>query len=197
LAGLSVFTKTMAGVFFIGPVLFALVPLIWRQQLNGAVLRNFLWAVGVGILVAAIWWGPNYRTAFGYLIYYGFQAGSVPYSKGVAGILRLENLSYYALYLMNHGTSFFYALLFVGLMIFAGIKAFLGADHRNIDHDNPLDDATAVPQPGYLWVWLIAGYLILTFVPNKGEERYAQPLLPPIALLVSGATTAIGNSWVA
>jgi hypothetical protein len=45
-------------------------------------------------------------------------------------------------------------------------------------------------------VWLIAGYLALTLVPNKGEERYAQPLLPPIALLVSGATMAIGNSRV-
>jgi hypothetical protein len=115
----------------------------------------------------------------------------VPYSKGIPGILSLENLSYYALYLMNHGTSFLYALLFVGLMIFAGIKAFLGADRGKINHDNSMDNATAVRQPSYLWVWLITGYLILTLVPNKGEERYAQPLLPPIALLVSGATMAI------
>jgi 4-amino-4-deoxy-L-arabinose transferase-like glycosyltransferase len=89
LAGLSVLTKTRAGVFFIGPVLFDLAPLVWRRQLNGAVLRNFLSAIGVGILVASVWWGPNYRTALGYLIYYGFQAGSVPYNKGGAGILSL------------------------------------------------------------------------------------------------------------
>ena len=96
-------------------------------------MRNFLLAVGMGMLVAAVWWGPNFRTAFGYLIYYGFQAGSVPYNKGVAGILSLENLSYYALHLMNHGTSFLYALLFVGLIMFVGIRALLGADRRNID----------------------------------------------------------------
>ena len=88
LAGLSVLTKTMTGVFFIGPVLLALASLVWQQQLNAAVLRNFLLAVGMGMLVAAVWWGPNFRTAFGYLIYYGFQAGSVPYSKGDSGDLE-------------------------------------------------------------------------------------------------------------
>ena len=194
LVGLSVLTKTMTGVFFIGPILLALASLVWQQQLNGAALRNFLWAVGMGILVAAVWWGPNYRTAFGYLIYYGFRAGSAPYSKGIAGTLSLENLGYYARYLMNHGTSFFYALLFAGLMMFEGTKALL---HGGL---GTMDDATVEPMPsrqaGYLWTWLLAGYIILTLVPNKGEERYAQPLLPPIALLLSGAIIAIGRRWV-
>ena len=194
LAGLSVLTKTMTGVFFIGPVLFALVYGVRQQQLTAAVLRNFLLAVGMGILVAAVWWGPNFRTALGYLIYYGFQTGSVPYSKGVAGILSPENLSYYALHLINHGISFLYALLFAGLIMFVGIRACLGAEHRNID------GATVEPTPwcqaGYLWAWLLAGYVILTLVPNKGEERYAQALLPPIALIISGAIMAMSNSWV-
>jgi Domain of unknown function (DUF4214) len=42
---------------------------------------------------------------------------------------------------------------------------------------------------------LLVGYMILSLVPNKGEERYALPLLPPIALIISGAIMAIGNSW--
>jgi hypothetical protein len=194
LAGLSVLTKTMTGVFFIGPMLFALAYVAWRQARNAVVLRNFLLAVGAGVSVAAIWWGPNLRTAFGYLVYYGFQAGSVPYHKSGAGILSLENLGYYALHLMNHGLSFAYTLLCVGLIIFVRTKAFFGADRRNID------EATGKTAPscqaGYLWAWLLTGYVILTLVPNKGEERYAQPLLPPIALLVAGAIMAIGNSWV-
>jgi 4-amino-4-deoxy-L-arabinose transferase-like glycosyltransferase len=194
LAGLSVLTKTMTGVFFIGPVLLALGYGVGQQRLSAAVLRNFLLAVGLGMLVAAVWWGPNFRTAFGYLVYYGFQAGSVPYSKGVAGTLRLENLSYYALHLINHGISFLYAVLFAGLIMFVGIKAFLGADRRNID--NATVEPTAAYQAGYLWAWLLVGYIILTLVPNKGEERYAQALLPPIALIISGAIMAIGNSWV-
>jgi Dolichyl-phosphate-mannose-protein mannosyltransferase/Domain of unknown function (DUF4214) len=194
IAGLSVLTKTMTGVFFIGPVFFALACLAWQQQLNAAVLRNFLLAVGVGMLVAAIWWGPNFRTAFRYLVYYGFQAGSVPYSKGGARILSLENLGYYALHLMNHGLSFLYTLLFGGLIMFAAGKAWLGDDPRNSDHATV--GQTRVRQASYLWVWLLIGYMILTFVPNKGEERYAQPLLPPMALLVSGAIMAIGQPWV-
>lgn len=193
-AGLSVLTKTMVAIFFIGPVLFVLVSLAWRQRLTFATLKNFLLALGTGILVAAVWWGPNLRTAFGYLIYYGFQAGSVPYSNRGAAILSLENLSHYALRLMNHGISYLYALLFVGLIIFVGTKALLGAARGSIDA------ATAEAAPsrhtGYLWAWLLVGYLILTVVPNKGGERYAQPLLPPIALLISGATMAIGRSWV-
>jgi hypothetical protein len=194
LAGLSVLTKTMTSVFFIGPVLWALASLAWRHRLNAAAWRNFLFAVVIGMLVAAVWWGPNFRTAFGYLLYYGFQAGSVPYHKGDAGILSLENLSYYALHLMNHGTSFFYALLFVGLIMFVGIRALLDTERRNIDA--AAVEPTPSRQTGYLWAWLLAGYVILTLVPNKGEERYAQPLLPPIALLISGAIMTIGNAWV-
>jgi 4-amino-4-deoxy-L-arabinose transferase-like glycosyltransferase len=194
LAGLSVLTKTMTGVFFIGPVLFALVDGAGQQRLSAAVLKNFLLAVGMGILVAAVWWGPNFRTALGYLIYYGFQTGSVPYSKGVAGILSPENLSYYALHVINHGMSFLYALLFAGLIMFVGIRACLGAEHRNIDGSTI--EPTPWRQAGYLWVWLLAGYVILTLVPNKGEERYAQALLPPIALIISGAIMSMSNSWV-
>jgi hypothetical protein len=57
----------MTGVFFIGPVLLALGCVVWRQQLTAAVLRNFLLASGMGILVAAVWWG-KLPTALGYLI---------------------------------------------------------------------------------------------------------------------------------
>jgi Dolichyl-phosphate-mannose-protein mannosyltransferase len=194
LAGLSVLTKTMTGIFFVGPVLWALASLAWHHQLNAAVRKNLLFTVVMGTLVAAVWWGPNFRTAFGYLIYYGFQAGSVPYDKGVAGLLSLGNLSYYARHLMNHGLSFLYTVLFLVLMIFVGMKARLHGRHGTGD-DDPITP-TPAHQTAYLWTWLLIGYLILTFVPNKGEERYALPLLPPIALFIGGGIMAIGNAWM-
>jgi len=193
LAGFSVLTKTMTGVFFIGPVVLALASLVWQQRLQAVVLRNFLLAVGTGLLIAAVWWGPNYRTAFGYLIHFGFRSGSVPYSKGIVGILSLENLSYYALHLVNHGMAFSYALLFVGLILFVGARALLNAGHRNIDA--AMVEPTPSHQAGYLWAWLLVGYMILTLVPNKGEERYALPLLPAIALITSGAIMTLRHAW--
>jgi hypothetical protein len=57
-------------------------------------------------------------------------------------------------------------------------------------------EPTPSRQAGYLWAWLLVGYMILTLVPNKGEERYALPLLPPIALISSGAIMGLGHSWV-
>jgi 4-amino-4-deoxy-L-arabinose transferase-like glycosyltransferase len=189
LAGLAVLTKTMGGVFFVGPVLYAFGCLIRHRQLTSAHLLNSLVAVGVGVLTASIWWVPNFRTAVGYLVYYGFRAGSEPYSKGGSDILTLQNLGYYALALMNYGTSFLYALLFACLMLFRGVRAVLRLD------EGASAKVKAVRQESMLWVWLLMGYALLTLVPNKGEERYAQALLPPIALLLSGAVDCLLRRW--
>jgi 4-amino-4-deoxy-L-arabinose transferase-like glycosyltransferase len=186
LAGLSILTKTMAGVFFIGPVLYSLGYLVRQRQLTSERVLNGVLALATGVLVASIWWGPNFRTAFGYLLYYGFQAGSVPYTKDGLQVLTFENLSYYALALVNHGTSFFYAGLLVALMLVKGVQYVSGA--RRSDSGG----IGGSGREGMLWAWLLVGYAILTVVPNKGEERYAQPLLPPIALLLAGTIETIG-----
>jgi Dolichyl-phosphate-mannose-protein mannosyltransferase len=190
LAGLAVLTKTMGGIFFIGPVLYAFGCLIRQRQLTSARLLNSLLAAGVGVLIASIWWAPNFRTAFGYLVYYGFRAGSVPYSKGGSDISTLKNLGYYALALMNHGTSFLYALLFGCLMLLRGVQAVLRLDGCTSEK------VEVMRQEGMLWAWLLIGYAILTIVPNKGEERYAQPLLPPIALLLVGGIEGMVRRWL-
>jgi hypothetical protein len=190
LAGFSVLTKTMTGIFFVGPVLYTLGCLIKQRRLSPASLCNSFLAVAMAFLVASIWWGPNFRTSFGYLIYYGFQAGAVPYSKGVGGILSPENLSYYALALMNHGTSFFYASLFIALRLVTGVQHVFGRQSSGAGRRE------GGGKEGNLWAWLLVGYVALTIVPNKGEERYAQPLLPPIALLLAGPVEAIGRRWM-
>jgi hypothetical protein len=90
--------------------------------------------------------------------------------------------------------SFFYAVLFLGLLIFVGTRVLLHRDRGTVG--DALVTPAAAPHTAYLWAWLLTGYLLLTFVPNKGEERYALPLLPPIALFISGAIMAIGNAWM-
>jgi hypothetical protein len=43
---------------------------------------------------------------------------------------------------------------------------------------------------------LVIGYTILTVVPNKGGERYALALLPPIALLLAGSIEGLSQRWL-
>jgi len=190
LVGLALLTKTMAGVFFVGPSFYALARSIRSRQFSFSVLANFLLAIGIAVLVASIWWGPNLRTAFGYLIYYGFSEGSVPYSSGGSKIFTLQNLDYYFLALINHGTSFFYALLFAILALSKGIKGILHCRGK------AAGEVQEGRQEGYLWIWLVVGYGILTIVPTKGGERFAQPLLAAIALLLAGSMQAISRQLV-
>jgi hypothetical protein len=190
LAGFSLLTKTMSGVFFIGPALYALGRLLKQRQLSTGVLSNAVLSVGVGMAVASVWWGPNFRTAFGYLVFYGFQEGAVHYSGGGSAIFTAKNLSYYALALINHGTSFLYASLLAVLMLIHGIKRLCGVWH------NPRAHHVSGQEEWYLWAWLLVGYAILTLVPNKGEERYAQPLLPPLALILAGSLQTIPRRWM-
>jgi hypothetical protein len=190
LAGLGVLTKTMTGVFFIGPVIVLAGNLIRQRQLTTAVVCNGLLAIVMGVLVASIWWGPNFRTAFGYLVYYGFREGAAPYSGAGREILTLQNTTYYALALINHGTCFLYGSLFISLLLLKGF-------HQMRRCDGPVQQqAASVNGEGLLWAWLVIGYVLLTMVPNKGEARYAQPLLPPIALLLAGSVDIMVHRWL-
>jgi Domain of unknown function (DUF4214) len=51
-------------------------------------------------------------------------------------------------------------------------------------------------QEGYLWMWLLMGYGILTAVPLKVGERYALALLPPVALLLASHIASLETRWL-
>lgn len=114
----------------------------------------------------------------------------MPYSGGGREILTLQNMTYYALALINHGTSFLYGTLFMGLLLLKGF-------HQMRRRDGSVQQkAASAKGEGLLWAWLLIGYVLLTMVPNKGEARYAQPLLPPIALLLAGSVDIIVQRWL-
>jgi 4-amino-4-deoxy-L-arabinose transferase-like glycosyltransferase len=189
LVGLALLTKTMAGVFFVGPSLYAFGCLLRQRQLTLPRLKNLLLSVTLAVLVAAVWWGPKFQTALGFLIYGGFGEGSIPYRDGESDLLTLKNLSYYLLALANDGTSFLYAVLFAGCILSGAVMKVYrrrGADP---------EDAGLGHRVGYLWAWLLIGYGILTAVPLKWE-RFAQALLPPLAVLLAGYIGAINTRWL-
>jgi hypothetical protein len=190
LVGLALLTKTMAGVFFVGPTFYACGCLIRQRRLNLSTMVNFLLAVSVATLVAAVWWGPNFQTALGFLIYAGLGEGSAPYRGGGTEFFTMGNLSYYFLAIVNNGMSFFYALLFAGLVLSRGIKKILRWNWK------ASEEARVRQEEGYLWMWLLIGYMILTAVPLKVGERFAQALLPPAALLLARYIAAIDKRWL-
>ena len=117
---------------------------------------------GCGILVASIWWGPNFRGALWVPDLFGFKDGSAPYRTGGSDLLTVTNLSAYAMSLVNFGTSIFWALLFMAVIAMRMLAHVVGRGGRRAEAGD------GDGKDGYLWVWFLVGYAILTVVPNKG-----------------------------
>ena len=174
-AALTVLTKTMTGIFLVGPTAWIAVRTLRERTPPRIVLGNLGAAALVGALVAATWWLPNLVRAWWYLTYYGFGAGSVPYQKGLGTPFSLDNMTYYGRYLVLYGISVPWAVVFA-LVATVALRQRLRTS-------------------GLLWVWLAGGYIALTLVPNKGEERYALSLLPPLALLIAAMIDRLHPAW--
>jgi 4-amino-4-deoxy-L-arabinose transferase-like glycosyltransferase len=170
--GLAFLTKTMTGVFFVGPILYSLGRSVGRSLITARRAANVLISGGIAILLASLWWGPNFRTAIRYLTDFGFGPAAVPYSPAGAGVFTLRNVTYYLFQLVNFGTSFLFALLFLVLLV----------SRKTVSREQTEGARTdETGRTGYLWVWFLSGYGILTAVPNKPGEKFALPcsLLSP------------------
>lgn len=182
--GLTALTKTMTGVFFIAPVVRAL----WRTRRSEdalAVRRHLALALAIAILLASAWWLPHFLSAIGYLFYYGVGSGAVPYATGGRAVLGLRNLTYYFWVLVNNAISFPAALVFALLL---ARRIWLRARKGVPFAESWLD--------GVLWTWIVAGYVVLTLVPNKGGDRYALFILPPLAALYGGWLSSLPSAWL-
>ncbi|MGH9333756.1 MAG: hypothetical protein ACRD21_08405, partial [Vicinamibacteria bacterium] len=169
LTGLTLLTKVLAGVFFVGPILYCLR----RRSAPGAAL--FVVAISG---TAAVWYGLRHREITHYVLFYGFGEGSLPFRSGGDQVLSFSNLIYYFLTLVPQGMgivpSAALAASLLGFLLFRG-EARL---------------------PAFLGVWLASGYLLLTVLPNKGGERYLLALLPPLAVITALAIAAISAPQV-
>jgi hypothetical protein len=160
--GLTLLTKVLSGVFFVGPVLYSL-----RGR-----RAALLFAAGI-LATAGLWYGSHYREIVRYVADYGFGEGSLPFRWGGDRTFSLSNLVYYFLTIIQQGTGLLpaaaLALNLIGFLLFRGQARI----------------------PAFLGVWLASGYLLLALLPNKGGERYVLALLPPIAVIGSRSISAI------
>jgi 4-amino-4-deoxy-L-arabinose transferase-like glycosyltransferase len=185
--GLALLTKTMAGVFFVGPILYALGQLVRRRLVTARRAANVLISGGIAILLASVWWGPNFRTAVRYLTHFGFGAAAAPYSPVGSEFFTLRNVTYYLFQTVNFGASFLFAVLFLVLLVSRGVGSWRQTNGTSGDRTGGT---------GYLWVWFLVGYGILTAAPNKPGEKFALALLPPLALLLSAHIDALNPKWL-
>ena len=167
-AGLSVLTKTMGTVFFAMPFLYALYLLVHPGG-SKSVRMNVLLCILSSVLITSIFYVPNFKEIFGYLVYYGFGKGSQYYSHGLSD---MTSLAYWTVYLRSFagtGISFGYCFIFVISFI-----AFLFSKNRRFSRDYL-----------FIWLWFVFGYVLLSVPENKGGERYALPLFAPLAILMA------------
>lgn len=183
LLGLVALAKAMAAVFFAPPLLW----LAWSgvRRADAPPFRQLLrvlLVLATAALVAAPWYAQNLGEIGGYLLYFGFLEGATPYRAAGPELLTIRNFSYYPLAVVNHGISFLYALLWLAVSVARAARG-----------TNAAERGRATGRRGLLGAWIIGGYLILTFVPNKEGERYVLSLLPALAVLLAGGIASIDS----
>ena len=167
-AGLSVLVKTMGIVFFVFPFLYA-VYIFTRSLATTTARKNILYFLSVFFITISIFFIFNYNEILKYLLYYGFGEGSKNYNFGMPDMFSFQYWAIYLKHIAGKGISYGYAIIFIG----TAISAFCFRDRR-FSQDYRM-----------VWLWFITGYILLSLSPNKGGERYALPILVPLASLLA------------
>jgi hypothetical protein len=177
LAGLALLAKTVSGLFLAGPLLWAARDARLRNRAWVDVLAGLSIAAAAAAVVAGPWWIRHGPAVLLYVREYGFGPGAAPYNP--TG--RTVDFSYYALALLNDGIGPPLTALLVAVAASRLLRRERGG-------------AEEAGRNGLLWCWLAAGYVALSLVPNKAGERYAAPLLPPIAALAAAAIVRVPSA---
>jgi 4-amino-4-deoxy-L-arabinose transferase-like glycosyltransferase len=168
-AGMSVLAKTMGIVFFVMPFMYAAYLFIKNRD-SGTVKKNIAYAFISATAVASIYYVPNFKHIFGYLFYFGLGKGSANYNFGIPDMLSVPYWTIYFKHITQRGISLGYFYLFL-----AGAVAFLLFSRGKIFSKDYF----------MIWLWFICGYILLSLPQNKGGERYALPVLAPIAVIMA------------
>lgn len=189
-AGLAAVTKSMAPVFIVPPLLYVLVTR-FRRGLRPR-RTALLLSSTAALLIALPWWHRHAGAALWYLWHYGVGAGAAAFAPSSGGLLDPGNLGFYAVALVNEGTSVPMALVAAGVAL------------AQLGQPRPTESPSGTLR-SLLWVWIVAGYALLTLSRNKAPDRYPVFLLTPVAALLAagitgmarGRTVALGGALVA
>ncbi len=165
ITGLALLAKTMGVVFFVVPVVYV-ISYALRDNDSGK-RKNTAFFLFSAAAVAMVYYIPNLGRIFGYLFHFGFGKGSENYTFGVS-VLSFKNWTIYLHDIARRGVSVGYFLLFLlSFVLYVSRKIASSRDYV------------------MLWLWFIGGYVFLSLTPTKGGERFALPILAPLAILMS------------
>lgn len=158
-AGLATMTKWTFLFFVFLPMLFSLLQ-IYRKEDRFIRLGNFTAAMAIWGLVTLPWFLSHFSSLIYTSIKFGFHAGV---HEGDPEIFSARSLTYYLKLLPDQLLLPWFLIFLIGLLIY----------FRRDFRKNPI-----------LMLWIIGGYVILTFLRNK-DDRYVLPYLPALALIAT------------
>ncbi len=180
-AAFAILTKTMGIVFFVVPFLYAIYVFV-KAKGAASVKKNVALAFLCTAVIASIFYVPNFKSIFGYLFGFGFGEGSAPYSMGISSLWSIQNWSHYMKAITFLGISLPYTVVF--LIAFAASLLFRDSG-KKLSKDY-----------FFIWSWFIIGYILLSIPANKGGERYALPILAPVAVVMATTISRISLKWL-
>ncbi|HEY6393587.1 MAG TPA: glycosyltransferase family 39 protein [Bryobacteraceae bacterium] len=139
----------------------------WRGALT--VVRNFLFILLAGGIIASIWYLPNRRSIYSYALSTGF--GKLAENYGSTNVFSPAVLFQYFVVLAICAFSCYYVLLAIGLLPW-GVRALFRKVGMKTLHKFGLI------------CWLIVPLAVTSFGVNK-DPRYVAPILPAMALLLA------------
>lgn len=144
----------------------------WKPLLLTSGVKNFLLAAFIVFLFAGAWYIPNLKEVYNTLAFYGAAKMSQPGAvESDPTILSLQSITYYLRAANKHVSSFFLALLAIGL-------GFLFKSDKKDYTDKKV----------FFTLTILIPLLIFTFIKNK-DMRYTLPLVPLFAV--------ISSAWIA
>ncbi len=175
--GAGVLTKWTLPLYLVFPVCYGL----WRSRRLSASLTNLAGAGLLAALLALPFYGPHlgelasrYPTTD--------QAGLIPWKPfprhGEPGLNNLWGWIYYPRVLASYFLQLPLTLFFAAGLL----RSWSRSDAKSADAEDRV--VGSLDNRGFLWIWLLGGLFIATFLSPK-DPRFALPLAPPQALLLA------------
>ena len=171
--GLGMLMKFSFPVYIASPTALLVV---WRiheiKKLPNDWVINSIIVAFAGAFVAGPWYFNNFANISDFVLSAGY--GEMAHNYGTGDVFTFKAITVYWASLISSGISFYYFILFSGVLILAILLHILNQRPGSI---------CAISKYNYfLLAWIIVPFTIFTFAVNK-DYRYTLPFYPAIAII--------------